>query len=346
MAPFPGQVEGEAVLVLVEHVADPLQALEHLEVERADRQVHSVDAHLARRAHDPVQGAPPDERERVLHRQVRVLAHPEDHHQLVRRRVEHEVVAVVEVPVAGGGVAHDLGGLVDRVVVQRRQRHGGLLISGMGRLGRSFGTAEASAGGESRRFARRRARRRQSGDARCRRPRHPPAAYVDRARGGPRRRRDLRGDRPPLPQRGQRRVRLLHHAVAVRRGLGRRCARDPSLRRAPRVAAGRTGLARHRRGRAGVAHRRRRPRVQAVVRDRRDQLPRTVPARLACDRTPRAAPRQRRASQAATAAQNAANTSTYRSMSSSVCCTEIVHCSSSPGVMNTPRFTTHGNDAA
>ena len=32
-------------------------------------------------------------------------------------------------------------------------------------------------------------------------------------------------------------------------------------------------------------------------------------------------------------------------MSSSECCTESVHCSSSPGVMKMPRFTIHGYEA-
>ena len=39
------------------------------------------------------------------------------------------------------------------------------------------------------------------------------------------------------------------------------------------------------------------------------------------------------------------NASTYVRMSSSECWTEIVHCSSSPGVMKTPRFTIQVNDA-
>ncbi len=39
------------------------------------------------------------------------------------------------------------------------------------------------------------------------------------------------------------------------------------------------------------------------------------------------------------------NASTYFWMSSSVCCTEMVHCSSSPGVMKIPRLIIHENDA-
>ena len=43
--------------------------------------------------------------------------------------------------------------------------------------------------------------------------------------------------------------------------------------------------------------------------------------------------------------QNSPNASTYFCTSSSVCCTETVHCSSSPGVMKMPRLTIHGYDA-
>ena len=39
------------------------------------------------------------------------------------------------------------------------------------------------------------------------------------------------------------------------------------------------------------------------------------------------------------------NASMYFWTSSSVCCTEIVHCSSSPGVMKSPRLIIHENDA-
>ena len=46
--------------------------------------------------------------------------------------------------------------------------------------------------------------------------------------------------------------------------------------------------------------------------------------------------------QPASATQNSPNASTYVWTSSSVCCTEIVHCSSSPGVMKMPRLTMNG----
>ena len=44
--------------------------------------------------------------------------------------------------------------------------------------------------------------------------------------------------------------------------------------------------------------------------------------------------------------QNSVNTSTYRSISASVCCTDRVHCSSSPGVMKMPRLSSQGYEAA
>jgi hypothetical protein len=43
--------------------------------------------------------------------------------------------------------------------------------------------------------------------------------------------------------------------------------------------------------------------------------------------------------------QNSEKPSTYRSMSSSSCCTETVHCSSSPGVMKMPRLIIQENEA-
>ena len=39
------------------------------------------------------------------------------------------------------------------------------------------------------------------------------------------------------------------------------------------------------------------------------------------------------------------NAAMYRFTSASECCTEIVHCSSSPGVMKMPRFTMNGYEA-
>jgi hypothetical protein len=62
-----------------------------------------------------------DARERVLHREVRVLAQAEDQECAAVVGVAVEVVAVVEVPVTRGDVTDGLGGLVDRVVVPRRQ---------------------------------------------------------------------------------------------------------------------------------------------------------------------------------------------------------------------------------
>ena len=112
--------------------AQALQRLEHLDLEGTDRGVHAV-AELPRRAHHAVAVAALHAGEGVLGGQVRVLAQPHHHEQLVGRGVQVEVVAVVEVAVAGGDVANRLAGLVDREVVPGRE-HGGLLAARAGRV--------------------------------------------------------------------------------------------------------------------------------------------------------------------------------------------------------------------
>src|SRR5262245_47196234 len=49
----PREVARDAVLARLEHEAEPLEALDHLDPERSDRGVHAV-AQLTRRAHDVV----------------------------------------------------------------------------------------------------------------------------------------------------------------------------------------------------------------------------------------------------------------------------------------------------
>ncbi len=126
----PGDVDGDAVRLL-DHEAQSPQGFHDLDADRADRRVEAVAAELAGRADDPVEvGAvgrqPADAEEGVLHVEVRVLAQPEDAEQVVGPPVHVEVVAVVEVAVAGADVADHLGDLVDGVVVEGRQgrRHG------------------------------------------------------------------------------------------------------------------------------------------------------------------------------------------------------------------------------
>src|SRR5437660_69365 len=70
---------------------------------------------------------------RIGHAEVRVLAHPHDEHEAGVGREAVEVVAVVEVTVAGADVAHGLRDLVDGEVVERRQArgvHGRIVCSG------------------------------------------------------------------------------------------------------------------------------------------------------------------------------------------------------------------------
>ena len=63
--------------------------------------------------------AVPDINEGVGHPEVRVLPQSEHGEELVRRSVKVEVVAVVEVTIAGRRVGDQIAGLVDGVVVPR-----------------------------------------------------------------------------------------------------------------------------------------------------------------------------------------------------------------------------------
>ena len=70
-------------------------------------------------------GADGDGDERVGHAEVRVLAEPGDHEQLVAARVHVEVVAVVEVAVRRGDVVEGVTRLVGEVFVEGSEGHPG-----------------------------------------------------------------------------------------------------------------------------------------------------------------------------------------------------------------------------
>ena len=114
----PDQIERESPLVRLADHAQLAQALDHLDAQRADARVHAVVAELARRAHHALYTVAQHHRERVGRAQVRVLAEAHDQEQLVAAAVQVEVVAVVEVAIAGRDVADRLGDLVDGVVVE------------------------------------------------------------------------------------------------------------------------------------------------------------------------------------------------------------------------------------
>ena len=114
--PVPREVEAHTELVLVEDDAQLVKGTNHLDAERTDAGVHPV-PQLTRGPNHPVIAARHHDRERVLHRQVRVLAQTEDQQRFAVVGMAVEVVAVVEVAVARRGVTNRLGGLVDREVV-------------------------------------------------------------------------------------------------------------------------------------------------------------------------------------------------------------------------------------
>ena len=80
-------------------------------------------AELARGPHDVLAVAMRGGGEGVGDAEVRVLPEPGGDEQLAARSEQVEVVAVVEVAIAGADDEHRLGDLVDRVVVERRE-HG------------------------------------------------------------------------------------------------------------------------------------------------------------------------------------------------------------------------------
>jgi len=111
------------VLRGLERDPQTVQRLQHLHPEWSDARVAAI-AELARRAHHHVAYAAADDGERILRPEIGVLPEPDHEKELVARAMQVEVVAVVEVPVAGGDVPDRFGDLMDGIVVPRRERHG------------------------------------------------------------------------------------------------------------------------------------------------------------------------------------------------------------------------------
>jgi hypothetical protein len=119
---FPGHVHGHGVLGGLDHHPQPPEWFEHLNPDWAygeDRPIRQ----RCRGPHDVLGLAVAHIDEGVDHTQVRVLAKAEDGEPLIRARMHVEVVAVVEVPIAGGGVRDELGRLMNGKIVPRRERH-------------------------------------------------------------------------------------------------------------------------------------------------------------------------------------------------------------------------------
>lgn len=113
------EVDGEPPFVWRARDSQALQPLDDLDEQGADRQVAAVGSELPGCSHDAVRVAAAHQEKRVLHAEVRVLAEPEDDEHLPRVVMAVEVVAVVEVAIAGADVADGLGDLMVREVVER-----------------------------------------------------------------------------------------------------------------------------------------------------------------------------------------------------------------------------------
>ena len=121
---FEGDVERDVPLVGLEHDAQPLETLEHLDRDGPDAGVEAVGAQLPGGTDDVMHAVVDHGDEGVGHPQVRVLAHADDGEEVVGAGVQVEVVAVVEVAVARPDMAHDVGDLVDGEVVEGRETQG------------------------------------------------------------------------------------------------------------------------------------------------------------------------------------------------------------------------------
>ena len=92
--------------------------LYNLDAQRPDMRVHAVETQLAGRPHDVLLALVDHADEGVGDAQVRVLPEREHEEELAFGVVAAEVVAVVEIAVAGGRIGHRFGDLVDEVIVE------------------------------------------------------------------------------------------------------------------------------------------------------------------------------------------------------------------------------------
>ena len=113
---LPRHVHGHVVLGRIDDDPQAAERLEHLNVERAHGEIRPVVQRL-RRPHDVLRVAPPHVDERIDHAQVRVLAEPEYGGPLGADRVHVEVVAVVEIAIAGPRMRDQFRRLMNRKIV-------------------------------------------------------------------------------------------------------------------------------------------------------------------------------------------------------------------------------------
>ena len=115
-----GDVGGEAVVVLAHHVAHGPQRLDDLDAQRPDLGGPGG-GHGARREHRVLDAVVHDRERGVDHAPVRVVAHGAAEEELALDVVAVEPVAVVVVGIGRDRLGDGRRGLVDRVVVERRQ---------------------------------------------------------------------------------------------------------------------------------------------------------------------------------------------------------------------------------
>ena len=64
-----------------------------------------------------------DRDEGICDTEIRILAHARNHEEVVTRVVHIEVVAIVEISIAGEYIVEGVGGLMGEILVHRADRH-------------------------------------------------------------------------------------------------------------------------------------------------------------------------------------------------------------------------------
>ena len=132
VAARPGDVHRDIGVVRLDDDTKRVERFDDLDAQGTDGDVHPVVERLGC-AHDALHAVAGDGEEGIGRPEVEVLAEPEDREVVVGRRVEVEVVAVVEIAIAGGGVADVFRRLMDGVVVPARDAR---VVRGRGVHGR------------------------------------------------------------------------------------------------------------------------------------------------------------------------------------------------------------------
>ena len=123
-SPLEGQVEGQVPFVGFADDPHLLESLDDFEAEGSDLRIQAIGPEFSGSAHQVDAVAVGNRDERIGGAEVRILAHARDEEEFIAGRMHVEVVAVVEISIAGKDVVEGLAGLVGEVLVHGADGHG------------------------------------------------------------------------------------------------------------------------------------------------------------------------------------------------------------------------------